>query len=660
MAYRAADRTTTSDRLIASAPRRWRRRWVAGVLVTVLPATVAGCSMLSPTPAPDGAVTALATGLSTGDLSNVPLRGDGSGDAPAFLTAAYRGMGNLRPSIEVASVTKGNDETKATAVLHTRWDVGVQGGAPWAYDTKVALALEDNTWRVTWTPSLVAPDFSGQESLVRQTTWPRRGDIVDRAGAKLVTEREVFLVGIDKTKASAAQLTTSATALATLVGVEPTAYAKSVAAAGPSAFVQAIMLRAEDPIITTKSAAITKVPGGVALARLVPLGPNKTFAQPILGTVGQATAEQVAKSGGLLAAGDEAGLTGLEALYDTRLRGTPGVAVQAVARDSGGNFLGRREVYSASPKGVADLRITLDSTVQTAMEKVLAGQGAMPVAMVAMKASTGEILGAAISPGAKGQNLALGGRQAPGSTFKVVSSLAILRKGGTASTPLTCTPTINVGGRIFKNYTDYPAAHLGTIPLYTALAFSCNTAFISQYAAVSQDDLRAAAAALGLGTEPTLGFPNFMGSVPAADNTVEHAASFIGQAKVEMSPLALATMVSSVIAGKRISPVLVPEATQTNPAPPTPLTAAEADQLRIAMGHVVSDGSGHRLQAVGVQYAKTGTAEYGTEVPPRTHAWMIAGRGDLAIACYVQDGASGTTSAGPLIAALLQALGSRY
>lgn len=616
--------------------------------------------MLSPTPAPDGTATALATALATGDLSNVPLRGDGSAEASTFLSAAYRGMGTLRPNVEVVSVTRGNDETKASATLRTRWDLGVAGGEPWAYDTKVALALQDKTWQVAWSPALVAPDFTAEETLVRQTTWPRRGDIVDRAGAKLVTEREVFLVGIDKTKASAAQIAGSATALAKLVGIEPTAYAKSVAAAGPSAFVQAIMLRAEDPIIRTKSAAIAAIPGAVALGRLVPLGPNKTFAQPILGTVGPATAEQIAASGGVLSAGDDAGRTGLEALYDSRLRGTPGVAIQAVARDTGGNFLGRREVYSVSPKGVPDLRITLDSTAQTAMEKVLAGQGTMPVAMVAMKASTGEILAAAISPGAKGQNLALGGRLAPGSTFKVVSSLAILRKGGTASTPLSCTPTINTGGRIFKNYTDYPAAHLGTIPLYTALAFSCNTAFISQYAAVSQDDLRAAAAALGLGTEPTLGFPNFMGSVPAADNVVEHAASFIGQAKVEMSPLALATMVSSVIAGKRISPVLVPEAKQTNPAPPKPLTPAEADQLRIAMGHVVSDGSGRRLQAVGVQYAKTGTAEYGTEVPPRTHAWMIAGRGDLAIACYVQDGASGTTSAGPLIAALLQALGNRY
>ena len=40
--------------------------------------------------------------------------------------------------------------------------------------------------------------------------------------------------------------------------------------------------------------------------------------------------------------------------------------------------------------------------------------------------------------------------------------------------------------------------------------------------------------------------------------------------------------------------------------------------------------------------AKTGTAEFGTDGPLQTHAWMIAAQGDLAVAVFVESGASGS------------------
>ena len=46
--------------------------------------------------------------------------------------------------------------------------------------------------------------------------------------------------------------------------------------------------------------------------------------------------------------------------------------------------------------------------------------------------------------------------------------------------------------------------------------------------------------------------------------------------------------------------------------------------------------------------AKTGTAEYGSSAPYKTHAWMIAAQDDLAVAVFVNDGPSGSRTAGPL------------
>ena len=73
------------------------------------------------------------------------------------------------------------------------------------------------------------------------------------------------------------------------------------------------------------------------------------------------------------------------------------------------------------------------------------------------------------------------------------------------------------------------------------------------------------------------------------------------------------------------------------------------------LGAVVSEGSGALLASDGVTAAKTGTAEYGTANPPLTHAWMVAAKGDLAVAVYAETGTSGSKTAGPLLKSFLEA-----
>ena len=47
--------------------------------------------------------------------------------------------------------------------------------------------------------------------------------------------------------------------------------------------------------------------------------------------------------------------------------------------------------------------------------------------------------------------------------------------------------------------------------------------------------------------------------------------------------------------------------------------------------------------------AKTGTAEFGSDNPPKTHAWIIGTHGDLAVAVFVEEGGLGATVSGPLL-----------
>ena len=78
------------------------------------------------------------------------------------------------------------------------------------------------------------------------------------------------------------------------------------------------------------------------------------------------------------------------------------------------------------------------------------------------------------------------------------------------------------------------------------------------------------------------------------------------------------------------------------------------------MAAVVARGGASLLQDVPGEpvLAKTGTAEFGSETPPRTHAWVVALQGDLAVAVFVEEGELGSTSGGPLMEAFLTGAGS--
>ena len=76
------------------------------------------------------------------------------------------------------------------------------------------------------------------------------------------------------------------------------------------------------------------------------------------------------------------------------------------------------------------------------------------------------------------------------------------------------------------------------------------------------------------------------------------------------------------------------------------------------MRAVVTDGSASALLDVpgAPVHAKTGTAEFGEEVPPRAHAWVIGFRGDLAFAVLVEGGESGSRVAVPAAETFLRLL----
>ncbi|SDS53206.1 Cell division protein FtsI/penicillin-binding protein 2 [Pseudarthrobacter equi] len=632
----------------------------------------------------EAAARQLASAVSGLDVGGVAFDGKDAAAANEQLKNVFASLDPAKPTVEAGDITL--DGENASAPLTYSWKIA---DSDWKYTTSAAFRKSGDKWLTVWSPASLVPDLNDSEILTKGTRSPQRADILGAGDAPLVTYRPVVNVGIDKPQLGAADPADSAAKLAALVGVDPAGYTQQVKASGAEAFVPAITLREEGRTVTNEQ--IAAIPGARAIPDSVPLAPNRTFARAVLGSVGQATAEQIEASEGKLTAGDATGVGGLQQQYDEQLRGTDAVVIRAQRADLTREQIQsaatdpRRVLFEIAPQPGTPLKTTLDPRLQTLAETTL--QDVKPAsAIVAIRPSSGAVLAAASGPGSNGYNTAMLGQYAPGSTFKMVDSLAMFRNGLTPDSKVQCTPTLNVDGRTFKNAEGYPEGSLGSVTLRDAFAHSCNTAFIAARDSVSQGQLEAAAMAMGLAVEaPSLGADAFLGSVPADAAGTEHAASMIGQGKVLLSPLAAAMMAGAVAKGAPVSPQLVlnpdggaaaagtasgsvapsaqPSATASAEAPSTasdkPITAAEAASLADMMRAVVTSGHAGFLSSVPGQPvgAKTGTAEFGNENPPKTHAWIVAVHGDLAVAVFVEDGGLGATTSGPLLKAFLTAAG---
>jgi cell division protein FtsI/penicillin-binding protein 2 len=555
-------------------------------------------------------------------------------------------LGVTGVSYELASVDTSGD----TGIARYSATLELDGVGEWAYDGTLSIVEgnaddEGDGWSMEWSPSNVHPALGDDEQLARTRELPERAPILDAAGQPLSTGRPGRVIGLEPQAIT--DLDAVKRAFQEQLGIPPQEIDEALDAPGvqPDHFVT--ITTVDEARYEQVEAVIYPLPGTRFRDTFIRGGPSPGFAEHVLGTVGEITEERLEELGDPYRVGDVVGLTGLEARFEEQLAGTPSVAIQVV--DADGAVV--EEIERFDGQAPEPVRTTLDPVVQRAVEAAL-GDSTTPSAIVVVD-TAGNVRGAASRP--LGEfNRAFSGEYPPGSTFKIVTTEALLSQGVTPDTPIDCTETINAGGRVFQNF---ERSSLGSVPFGRAFAESCNTAFIAASSDLPDTELVAAAEAFGFNTDYSVGLDTAGGGFPTPADPTEHAAATIGQGRVTASPLHMATVGAAVIDGTWEPPVLLPDEQATDAPASTTLADGTSATLHDLMRRVVAEGSGRAAAVPGADIAgKTGTAEYGAGDPPPTHAWFVGVRGDLAVSVLVEGGRAGGEVAAPIARRVLAEL----
>lgn len=637
-----------------SSRTRSRRPLLIGLAVAVVLALIAAVLLWRDRAGGgDEEAEQLARALSSGDFASVALDEQDAHETAEEWTRIVKPLSTAigeKPEVTVAGVAA--DDGRRTATLSWSWPLS-HGADPWTYTTQASLERDGDHWAATVEPDTIAPGLGESAHLELRTAEPRIGQVTDRDGHVLYGPHEVRVLGIDKTQVDQDRQDAAATRLAQLLGIDEDRFTTAVEDAGSKAFVPALTVRKEELGNYPLDRAKETVPGYHAIEKTQPLAVDKQYAPGVLGSLHEATAEDVEKGKGEVVAGDLVGSGGVVGAKRDQLVGTPERRIVA----AGGTK--EKTLHTVEGTPGKDVEITLDPDLQETATAAIADQDS-PSAVIVMQPSTGKLLASALGPTGGSYPIGLVGHYAPGSTFKSVTALALLRAGDTPETTLECPKTATVEGRSYKNADSMDPGLFGRMSLADAIAHSCNTAMLLQYEKVSQPELARAATTLGIGQDAPEGLDAYLGSVDPKDSGGEHAADMMGQGRVLASPLTMATVLSSIQHGSTVKPRILADDDSAAPEVKKPLTAEETQQLQGLLRGVVTRGSLHDFQDVPGKpvIGKTGTAEWTDQDGElKLHSWVIVAQGDVVVAAFVEDGGYGATTAGPIAKKVLEAAG---
>ena len=249
------------------------------------------------------------------------------------------------------------------------------------------------------------------------------------------------------------------------------------------------------------------------------LYPRDGFAAHLIGYVGEVSEEDLNNPRyAAYEPGAVVGKAGVEETYDEVLRGEDGS--RDVIVDSHGREVGYLRTQHATPG--QDLRLTIDNDLQRAAELALGNRNG---AIVAMDPRNGEILAMVSRPSYDPNafavrikradwnklitdpdhplmNKTIQAQLAPGSTFKILMSVAGLQEGIAQNLRVICT-----GGADFYGHFYHCDERHGSVDIHNAIPMSCDTFYYTLADRLGIGSISKYATAFGYGQRPASTFP---------------------------------------------------------------------------------------------------------------------------------------------------------
>ena len=406
---------------------------------------------------------------------------------------------------------------------------------------------------------------------------------------------------------------------------------------------------------------------------------------------------------------DVEGKSNVEKTMDEYLRGQPGIRV--MRRNAKGAIDG--VVREEAPKQGANVYLTIDARIQAIADEALraVGRGAA----VVIDPNNGNVLAMASVPSfdpntfipsikakdwnelRKDEAHPLVNRAVsafpPGSTFKIVTSLAGLRRG-LANAKFTCYGGVSYGDHYFQCWINEKGGQHGTLTLSDAIKVSCNAFFYQYGNAAGIDAIDTTGDALGLGKPTGIEITGESGGVlPGPDwmrlqhpnekwSSAYTANVSIGQGYDLATPLQMAMAYSTVANGgvsyyprlvDRVlnqdgTPLLDAEGKIAVPQRPkvhtdfrNDFSQQQIELVRHGLWKVINEdgGTGSSARMKDVQVAgKTGTAQAMLNGKKDTIAWFCCfapyDHPRYTIAVMVQGGEHGGSVAAPIANRILE------
>jgi penicillin-binding protein 2 len=299
------------------------------------------------------------------------------------------------------------------------------------------------------------------------------------------------------------------------------------------------------------------------------LYPRDGFAAHLIGYVGEVSEEDLNNPRyAYYEPGDVVGKAGVEETYDELLRGQDGSRDEIV--DSHGREVGYLGTQHAIPG--QDLKLTIDIDIQRAAELALGDRSG---AVVVMDPRNGEILAMVSHPSYDPNdftvhinrtdwnklitdpahplmNKAIQAQLAPGSTFKILMSVAGLQEGVAQNMHVFC-----AGGATFYGHFYACDRHHGNVDIEHAIPWSCDTFFYTLANRLGIDTIARYGKSVGLGQRTGIDLPNeATGLVPSTEWKLrnfhekwyagETISVGIGQGAVTATPIQLARMIGGI------------------------------------------------------------------------------------------------------------------